>query len=242
MRAIMLKRQDFREYDQMISFYSEDWGKMEVLARGVKKINSKNSAYLEPFFLVDLETVAGTEIKHLTKIQPINSFKKIRKDFNKSRLAWYTVELLDKTISPESKEEKIFFLLNIFLEFLDDAPKVGWLLAPAFAIKYFSALGFEPRLDVCVVGGEDINETDKNGFYFSGGGIVCPRCYKQKKGNGELLADLPSAMDRTLRFLLESSWYDINDLPVNPTIKSIHDLIYQFAVFHSQRKIDKWPL
>ena len=45
MYAIVLMRRDFRENDQIITFYTKDNGKVEVLARGVKKIISKNKIF-----------------------------------------------------------------------------------------------------------------------------------------------------------------------------------------------------
>ena len=74
MQAIILDRKDFKEFDQIISVYTKEKGKLELLARGVKKITSKNSAHLEPFSFVDIEIAPGKGIDHLTKVQSINYF------------------------------------------------------------------------------------------------------------------------------------------------------------------------
>jgi DNA repair protein RecO (recombination protein O) len=52
MMAIVLSRRDFRENDQMIVLYTLEKGKIEALAKGIKKTVSKNAAFLEPFFFV----------------------------------------------------------------------------------------------------------------------------------------------------------------------------------------------
>ena len=62
MLAFVLSRRDFREYDQSISLYTLEKGRLEVLARGVKKILSKNAAHLEPFCLIEAEIIQGKEI------------------------------------------------------------------------------------------------------------------------------------------------------------------------------------
>ena len=74
MLAIVLARHDVREFDQMISLYTRDAGKIEVLAKGIKKITSKNSSNLEVFSVVDVEVAPGKEIDHLTKVQPFKIF------------------------------------------------------------------------------------------------------------------------------------------------------------------------
>ncbi|MFZ2978199.1 MAG: DNA repair protein RecO, partial [Candidatus Magasanikiibacteriota bacterium] len=69
MKAIVLSRRDFREADQIISLYTLEKGKMEILARGIKKITSKNSAHLEPFSLVEAEIIFGKELNYLGAVQ-----------------------------------------------------------------------------------------------------------------------------------------------------------------------------
>ena len=41
MLSIVLARRDFKENDQIISLFTEEKGKMEVLARGLKKLSVK---------------------------------------------------------------------------------------------------------------------------------------------------------------------------------------------------------
>ncbi|MEK7213324.1 MAG: DNA repair protein RecO [Patescibacteria group bacterium] len=143
MLSIVLARRDFKENDQIISLFTEEKGKMEVLARGVKKIVSKNSAFLEPFFLVEAEIIPGKEVFHLGSVQPVNSFKKIRADLGKSLLASYAVKLLDKLIPTLFPERQIFKLLASWLEFLDKTKSPGSFLLDAFVLKLFYFLGFD---------------------------------------------------------------------------------------------------
>ena len=109
MQAIALKRKDFREVDQMISFYTRECGKLELLARGIKKIESKNSPHVEPFSYADIEFAAGKELYHLTKVQPIQSFKNIRSDLHKSLVAEYASKLLDVIVEQLGSAKGIFY-------------------------------------------------------------------------------------------------------------------------------------
>ena len=45
MLGIVLSRRDIREFDQLIVFYTREKGKIEVLARGIKKI-LRNFTYI----------------------------------------------------------------------------------------------------------------------------------------------------------------------------------------------------
>ncbi|MBI4427448.1 MAG: DNA repair protein RecO [Candidatus Magasanikbacteria bacterium] len=144
MQAIVLTRRDFRESDQIISCYTKERGKVELMARGVKKIISKNSAHLEPFSLVDIEIAPGKGIDHLTKVQPINYFVNIRQDLQKSLAAGYVVSLLDKILHVGEKDERIFDLLKSWLEFVNLKSSILNLkLLDGFIVKLLNCLGYD---------------------------------------------------------------------------------------------------
>lgn len=157
MLTIVLSRRDFREADQIISCYTKAKGKVELLARGVKKITSKNSAHLEPFSLVDIEIAPGKGIDHLTKVQPINYFVNIRNDLQKSLSAGCVVSLLDKVLHVCEKDERIFELLLSWLDFVnqcnpDSFQSKSMLLIDGFIVKLLNCLGY----DITQVSGLDL--------------------------------------------------------------------------------------
>lgn len=197
MLSIVLSRRDFRENDQIISLYTAEKGKLEVLARGVKKINSKNAAYLEPCFLVDAEIILGKEIMYLTKVQPINIFKNIRTDLSKISVAGYAVDLLNKLLQTGETDKNIFLLVRNVLEFLDRSTDIHPIVLDAFVIKLFKLLGFDMACD------EKIRD------------------------------DLKEQVE----VLSEGVWPTNNgglDLKI---YQRLHKAVYDFAVFHSERKL-----
>jgi DNA repair protein RecO (recombination protein O) len=156
MLAIVLARKNWREFDQMVSLYTKEQGKVEVLAKGIKKITSKNSSNLEILSLVEIEIARGKEVDHLTKVQSIKIFKNIYFDFDKIFLANYVIKLADANILAQEKDENIFNLIVSFLEFLNSATQINSLnLATAFIFKLWHYLGFsveEERHQVWVEG------------------------------------------------------------------------------------------
>ena len=127
MLAIVLARKNWREFDQMISLYTRERGKVEVLAKGIKKMTSKNSSNLE----------------YLTKVQSIKIFKDIYSDFDKIFIANYAAKLVDANILTQERDENIFNLVLSFFEFLNSAEKINSLnLATGFIFKLWHCLGF----------------------------------------------------------------------------------------------------
>lgn len=146
MLAVVLSRIDMREFDQMVSLYTREQGKVELLAKGIKKITSKNSSNLEVFSVVDIEVAPGKEINHLTKVQPLKIFQHIFSDFDKIYVAGYGIRIAKENILVGEKDERVFDFLVSFLEFLDTATSVNSLnLASAFILKLWHYLGFSPE-------------------------------------------------------------------------------------------------
>ena len=145
MFSFVLARRDFREYDQLISLYTLEKGKVEALARGVKKIGSKNTAALEPFSFIEAELVQGRELTHITKAVPTDYFARIRSDLKKSLLAGYIMDLADKILQPGLPDKNIFYLLKNWLEFLDETDAPEPALADAIVARFFILLGFDIR-------------------------------------------------------------------------------------------------
>jgi len=143
MLAIVLARKNWREFDQMISLYTRERGKVEVLAKGIKKMTSKNSSNLEILSLVEIEIAQGKEVDYLTKVQSIKIFKDIYSDFDKIFIANYAAKLVDANILTQERDENIFNLVLSFFEFLNSAEKINSLnLATGFIFKLWHCLGF----------------------------------------------------------------------------------------------------
>ncbi len=143
MLAIVLSRKNIREFDQTVSLYTREMGKIEVLAKGIKKIVSKNSSNLEVLSVVDVEVIQGKGIDYLGRVQPIKFFKNIYSDLDKISLASYVVKIADINILVGEKDEDIFNLLFSFLEFLDSSELVrSSQLATSFIFKLWHCLGF----------------------------------------------------------------------------------------------------
>lgn len=143
MLSFVLSRKDFKECDQVISLYTLEKGKVEALAKGVKKIISKNAASLEPFSFIEAEIVPGKQIDRVTRVQNIKLYKNIRADLAKCLAAGYTVNFLDKILQPGAPDKELFNLLGGWLDFLDTSVVFQPILLDAFFVKLYRILGFD---------------------------------------------------------------------------------------------------
>jgi DNA repair protein RecO len=143
MLAFVLKRSDWREYDQIISLYTLESGRIEVLARGVKKILSKNSSFLEPGNLVEAEVILGKELNHLGSVQLVGSFTHLRSSGLMPVLI-FSLDVFLNLITHQEKDERVFKLLYSWINFLDRNVSVSLVFSlDVFLVKLLKILGFD---------------------------------------------------------------------------------------------------
>lgn len=242
MQAIVLARQNFREFDQIISLYTRERGKVELLAKGVKKPVSKNSMHLEPFSHVLVESVPGRELTHLTTAQTIRLFAGIRRDAQKSIAARVATTWVSTVTQAEERDERLFRLLHSWLAFVDSAP-YRHVFLDGFFVGVLSCFGFAPSMEACVVCDKAFQKMafEKPALYFAGGGIICPSCRKAKEAVEEEMLECTLADVSNLQLLAKSDWGLLERYPMPPAeAVRLHTLVYAFTIYHSERQLADW--
>ncbi|MSU75560.1 MAG: DNA repair protein RecO [Candidatus Magasanikbacteria bacterium] len=247
MFAIILSRRDFREHDQVLSLYTKEKGKLEALARGVKKITSKNSGSLEPFSLVEIEIIPGKEIDHIGSVQIVELFKNIRGDLEKITAAQLAVALIDTLFTAAEPDSTSFNLIISWLQALDKTPSVNPIILDALVFKLLAQLGFAPQLNECSRCGSTPSPSQMRGqgeaslaFDITAGGILCSDC-SLKPAHGNLIMPMTPVVLESLKTILNQNWSVIFSLTLDKKeVPQLHNLVYQFAIFHSGKKLKEW--
>ncbi len=243
MLAIVLSRKDFRDYDQIISVYTQEKGKMSLLVRGVKKIVSKNSAYLEPFSIVNITVEKGKEVDYLTRVQSENYLCGIRENLQKSLVATYIVSLVDKLFSEGEVDNKFFSFLQNFLVYLDSLKdlndKMAVFILDVFAVNLLSFFGFKLSSDEKIINSEFLTYIQVFESAHS------PRRARQG-GQGlissSLLQNDPFDTSSSCREVVyKGDLSEIFSLNFEVDLaKKIHKVVYNFLVHYTERKIVDW--
>lgn len=252
MQAIVLHRYNVRESDQIVTVFTKELGRQDVLARGVKKIVSKNAANLEPCAFVHLEMVQGREVSHLTKVQPIEYYSGIRKDPWKSMSAMYAMNLVRKVTRAGQTDVRLFESIQTWLRFLNTYSGTTYLsLVDAFVLQVFSELGFAPNTEECVVCSKPKHSMLKQqieaggkhipGLYFAGGGLICADCKKTKRDLGEHIYDCGLKELSFFERMLDNDWRIVANMEcTEKERKFVHALVYQYALYHYEYKLSDW--
>ena len=142
--AIVLAREDIREYDQRITLYTKERGLVFAYAGGVKKILSKQSSHLEPGMFAYVET-ARTGSDKLLSAEPVASFPHIRASLSKSVMTQYIAGLLVRTVHIGAPDRALFNFLRRFFVTLDRAAPDAVVKIFIRALwRYMAIMGYNP--------------------------------------------------------------------------------------------------
>lgn len=234
MLAITLKRNDFREADQRISFYTKEAGKVEAIARGVKKSLAKNTSALEPFAVIEIEVVPGRELSYVVRAYPVEPFLNIRGDLQKMILGSFFLKMIDSATSVGVADERIFKLLWSFLKVLNLSENWSPLLSDSFLLGLWGLLGFTPVFDRCAKCGlKNLSTT----FDQREGGVLCESC--EKNWTGGVKADAQSL--KILENLVNNPLQNLVNLSEEQTGK-IHEMVIKFVEYRSGKKVPRTEL
>ncbi|OQX71708.1 DNA repair protein RecO [Candidatus Parcubacteria bacterium 4484_255] len=146
--GVILKERNIGENDKFITFYSQEQGKVEILVRGVRKINSKlNPIISARFSFLDLVVIKGKNFYRLIDGETQEKFRELIKDYQKILLLNDIFKKVDELLKFQKTDEKILALILEFLRRMDRLPVNKALpLSAAFLIKLLAFVGYCPEL------------------------------------------------------------------------------------------------
>ena len=139
--AIILKKADLNEADQLLCIYSKELGKVNISAKGVKKLESKLRYSIEPISYAQLILVEGKNFLILKDAVLIDQFLKIKKDLDKLKNAKEIADLIDEAIAGEEKDEDIWKLILKTFKDLN----IGKINIKDFQKNLIKLLGYDPE-------------------------------------------------------------------------------------------------
>jgi recombinational DNA repair protein (RecF pathway) len=137
--GIVLKRKNFGEADRMMTVLTDRFGKIPVVARGVRRITSRRAGNVELLNLVKLHLFKGKGYT-LTEAEAVETFPKIKENLTLSSTAFHIIELVDRLTVEEESNPKLFELTLAAIKILEKNPRQ--IFIRAFEVKLLHFLGF----------------------------------------------------------------------------------------------------
>jgi DNA repair protein RecO (recombination protein O) len=175
--AIVLRSMDLGEADRVLTVLTPRFGKLRVIAKGIRRPRSRLGGGLEPLSDVQLVLAIGRTFDVVTGSTLEDPHLSLRNDLHSTAAAWYVAELTDRFCEERADAHAPFRLLAQALSALDaPAESVSReVVARWFELHLLDAAGFRPQLVRCLECGAEI-EPDGNQYSPVAGGVTCPSC------------------------------------------------------------------
>lgn len=141
--AIVIKRVNYKDQDKIVTLYTKELGKIAVMAKGIRKIDSKRKSHFEPGNLVKTELIKSHKFYISAQTELLNSFPQLKKNFDKANALYYILEIFDGLVPEEDDNVLLFKFLEKTLSVLEiiDNTKITDIIN-AYNIKALRMSGF----------------------------------------------------------------------------------------------------
>jgi len=171
--AFVLKKEPIKEHDSRYVFFTKEFGKLDLLASGARKINAKLAGHLEIPTFVQIKLTMSHNPRLITALEEI-PYLEIKHNGKALSIAFLIADLVDELVIDKQSDDDIWGLLFDTFYFLEKNlnkfPEIADFALMYFNAQFLKILGFRPILDRCIECGSRINNKF---FSFDRKGVVC---------------------------------------------------------------------
>lgn len=157
----IIKRFNYSEADKFITILTLENGKIDVLAKGVRKATSRRAAHLELLNKISFQAVSkgqsGRYVLADTKL--IESHTKLKETLDQLKVLFTICELLSGLCPAGQRQREVFSLLDTTLTGM--SKEAYTFVMQSFQIKLLSVLGYWDARHA-FVDAEDVNRFTEN--------------------------------------------------------------------------------
>ena len=211
--GFIIKSSTYKESDALLQVYTKEYGKMTLLAKGIKKIKSKNASGCQTLTLSEFTFIPRKGISTLIKASPIHFYRHIKENIELEAYASYFSEFIYKFTEENAPDEDLYIQFLKAIECLENGYpcQIVYLLFNAMILKL---TGTPLQVDACSYCGSTSNIV---ALSYSNGGFVCGDC----KGQYDQAFD--KEFLKMFRHINKYTLLDIDHVKIDP--KYILDLV-----------------
>lgn len=162
--GIVLARRNFGEADRILVLYTKSFGKVSLLAKGIRRPKSRKRGHVEVFNKVKFQAVAGRGLDLITEAEVIEDFKEIRSSLRRISLAYYLMEVVGRITQGGEENLNVY---NLLIETLTKLKSTKLLkkLRLEFVISLLITLGYWPGNKTLFAPDEKLEEVIERQIY-----------------------------------------------------------------------------
>lgn len=235
--AVVLNRRDYSDADRIVTVFTPGLGKIDLIAKGIRKTTSRKAGHLELFTHAALFIAQARTWDIVTEATTIENFRHLRESLEAIGCASYVGELVNSFTEADDDNLPLWDLLLFVLRELDEQSHTTTPYDPPLLLRWFelhllTITGFQPQLFQCLACEEPLTAVT-NFLNLSEGGVYCPDC---AKGQHDVEPLEPDVL-KVLRFLQSRDWSEVRSLVVRPLIMlRVENILYRYLLTVLERQ------
>lgn len=182
--GVVLRRVDYGEADRILTVLTRDYGKVGVIARGVRKSGSRLAAHTDLFARSRMQLARGRgDLDVLTQAETVGSTAPLA-DARRAACAAVCAELADRVLESHHPDAETFDLVADALRDCADTTRDPRTALVWLTRRMIDRLGYAPQLQECASCGVRLAESSA-WFSAAAGGLLCDRCAVSDPGSVE---------------------------------------------------------
>jgi DNA repair protein RecO (recombination protein O) len=144
--GIILKRRNIGEADRLITIFTKENGKITAIAKGVRRIYSRRSPYVELFRHIRVTLARGKSIDTVNEAEGIGSAGVVGRSLSRFGHYAYVCELIDRLVPEQVEHADVYGLLVLTFERIRTATSWAQLQSCGheFSLSLLRMLGYLP--------------------------------------------------------------------------------------------------
>lgn len=111
-RGVVIKKTDIGEYNQLVTLYTAEFGKVTAIAKSLKKPSSKQAGHLDIFNLTDFLIVPGKNYPIITSAQNVETFSRLKSSLPAISTGFFILEAFNRLVYDHEKDPALWDFLN----------------------------------------------------------------------------------------------------------------------------------
>ncbi len=230
--AVIIKKTKLGEADRVLTLYTPEFGKIQAIAKGVRRPKSKLAGHLELLTHSLVSLARGRNLDTITGSQTIHGFLPLKSDLLLSSCALYVSEMVNQFTAERMENRPVF---NLLVDTLDRLSQPGDtdLILRYFDVQLLNEVGYRPELQNCVACKQPLNPVI-NAFSAGAGGVLCPECQYRHFSSYPLSVNAL----KVLRLFQNCDYATVSRLRMNPGLShELESLLRHYVRYILEREL-----
>ena len=117
-KGLIIKKVDFGEGDRIITVFSENFGKIDLLVKGIRKSKKRDQSSVDLLTLSNFTFYKKGDSFILNTIDSIDFFYDLKKDIEKLEIVSYILSIINEIVLPGERKKEFFQRIEKALYFI----------------------------------------------------------------------------------------------------------------------------